>query len=201
MKKKQEYLKGKQLIKLLDEIYKFVDLNKEEESIGAIISYLLKKTRLDLESCKKLAANIISSLKEDRLEFGEVRNCILFRKVFKFENYHEWDKELFMAAHLFREVYTVYPMIVIVNRLTASKIDMIANNVNKTQIRGGKNQNPGEDEFAALSVFETKDFSLEFAMDTEVPENYFILVFDSDPNWDGGEPIEEPESIQKRKAA
>ena len=37
-------------------------------------------------------------------------------------------------------------------------------------------------------------------MDTEVPENYFILVFDSDPNWDGGEPIEEPEAFKKRKA-
>lgn len=201
MKKKQEYLKGKQLVKLLDEIYTLVDLNKEKESIEAIVDYLRKKTKLDKETMERLAANIISSLKEDRLELGEVRNRILFRKVYKFENYHEWDKELFMAAHFFREEFTIYPMIVILNKLTASKIDMIANNVNKSQIRGDENQNPDEDEFAALSVFETKDFSLEFAVDPEVPENYFILAFDSDPTWDGGEPIEEPERIQKRKAA
>ncbi len=48
MKKKQEYLKGKQLVKLLDEIYKLVDLNKEKK-ISAFEIWIKKLYKLKLK--------------------------------------------------------------------------------------------------------------------------------------------------------
>ena len=201
MKIKDEYIDWNKLESLMDKIYTIVDMDNEPKSLDSIVVYLLKKSKLSQQSAEKLARNIIQSLKEDRNELGEIKKCILFRKVFEFEDYQYWDRELYRSAMEFREEYILFPTIAILSKQTAARIDMIANNVHKDRIKGEENQNPESDEFATLASFETEDFSLEFAIDDTLPDRKFILVFDSDPDWNGGEPKEEPEKIQKEKAA
>lgn len=201
MKIKDEYLDWEKLESLMDKIYTLVDIDNETKSLDSIVGYLTKKSRLSKKAAEKLAGHIVQSLKEDRNELGEIKKCILFRKVFEFEDYQHWDRELYESANLFREIFTIFPNIVITSKPTAIKIEMVANNKRKHNIKGSENQNPDPDEFALLTSFEAGEFSLEFAIDDSIPDNKFILAFDSAPNWDDGEPKEEPEKIQKEKAA
>ena len=201
MKRKEEFIDWSKLEGLMDKIYTLVEIDNEHKSLDSIVGYLLKKSKLSQQAAEKLAGQIIQSLKEDRSELGEIKKCILFRKIFEFEDYQYWDRTLYHSAIEFREEYTIFPTIAILSKQTAARIDMIANNVHKDRILGEENQNPESDEFATLTSFETGEFSLEFAIDDTLPERKFILVFDSDPDWNGGEPKEEPEKIPKRKAA
>lgn len=202
MKTKDEYIDWNKLESLMDKIYTIVEIDNEDKSLDSIVGYLTKKSKLSQQAARKLAGQIIQSLKEDRNELGEIRKCILFRKVFEFADYQHWDKELYDATIVFREEFTLFPTIVIINKQTAARIDMIANNVRKDNIKGNENQSLDEDEFATLSSFETDEFSLEFAIDDTIPDRKFILVFDSDPDWDGGgESKEVSDIIKKRKAA
>ncbi|MBK6607102.1 MAG: hypothetical protein IPG24_16900 [Leptospiraceae bacterium] len=201
MKRKEEFIDWSKLEGLMDKIYTLVEIDNEPKSLDSIVGYLLKKSKLSQQAAEKLAGQIIQSLKEDRSELGEIKKCILFRKIFEFEDYQYWDRTLYHSAIEFREEYTLFPTIAILSKQTAARIDMIANNVHKDRILGEENQNPESDEFATLTSFETGEFSLEFAIDDTLPERKFILVFDSDPDWNGGEPKEEPEKIPKRKAA
>ncbi|MBK7058292.1 MAG: hypothetical protein IPH52_25235 [Leptospiraceae bacterium] len=201
MKRKEEFIDWSKLEGLMDKIYTLVEIDNEPKSLDSIVGYLLKKSKLSQQAAEKLAGQIIQSLKEDRSELGEIKKCILFRKIFEFEDYQYWDRTLYHSAIEFREEYTIFPTIAILSKQTAARIDMIANNVHKDRILGEENQNPESDEFATLTSFETGEFSLEFAIDDTLPERKFILVFDSDPDWNGGEPKEEPEKIPKRKAA
>ena len=201
MKRKEEFIDWSKLEGLMDKIYTLVEIDNEHKSLDSIVGYLLKKSKLSQQAAEKLARQIIQSLKEDRSELGEIKKCILFRKIFEFEDYQYWDRTLYHSAIEFREEYTLFPTIAILSKQTAARIDMIANNVHKDRILGEENQNPESDEFATLTSFETGEFSLEFAIDDTLPERKFILVFDSDPDWNGGEPKEEPEKIPKRKAA
>ncbi|MBK9501568.1 MAG: hypothetical protein IPO06_19755 [Leptospiraceae bacterium] len=201
MKRKEEFIDWSKLEGLMDKIYTLVEIDNEPKSLDSIVGYLLKKSKLSQQAAEKLARQIIQSLKEDRSELGEIKKCILFRKIFEFEDYQYWDRTLYHSAIEFREEYTLFPTIAILSKQTAARIDMIANNVHKDRILGEENQNPESDEFATLTSFETGEFSLEFAIDDTLPERKFILVFDSDPDWNGGEPKEEPEKIPKRKAA
>ena len=201
MKRKEEFIDWSKLEGLMDKIYTLVEIDNEHKSLDSIVGYLLKKSKLSQQAAEKLARQIIQSLKEDRSELGEIKKCILFRKIFEFEDYQYWDRTLYHSAIEFREEYTLFPTIAILSKQTAARIDMIANNVHKDRILGEENQNPESDEFATLTSFETGEFSLEFAIDDTLPERKFILVFDSDPDWNGGEPKEEPEKIPKRKGA
>ncbi|MBN2771759.1 MAG: hypothetical protein JXR90_13785 [Spirochaetes bacterium] len=53
-----------------------------------------------------------------------------------------------------------------------------------------------DDEIMALASFETSNYSLEFCMDERATEDYFILVFDDDPVFDG-EPYDKEEDGKK----
>lgn len=202
MKTNEEYIDWNELESLMDNLYTIVDISNDSKTLNSIQEYLTKNSNLSNKAAKKLGNQIIQSIKEERNESGEIPYCILFRKVFEFQNYQDWDDELYEAAMEFREAFTLFPNIAIFNKQTSIKIEMIANNVHKENIKREQYQNPETDEFAVLSSFETDEFSLNFATDDSLADRKFILVFDSDPDWgDGGESEELPERVKKRKAA
>lgn len=209
-KKKSDYIDWNELNPIMDEIYKIIE-DRNIASPKFIERYLTECSNLTKEAIKKLTAQIVQSQNEDRRETGYFPKSLLFRKVFTFQNYQYWDDELNDAALKFREEFTIFPNILIMNKETTKRIDLIANNLHRekmqredeaeiTDLESTLEMDSGQNEFGNLTSFVASNFSLEFAIDESLPNKKFILVFDSDPIWGGEDEQEEsPEIINEKK--
>jgi hypothetical protein len=190
MKKSEEILTTKKIENLIDNISSTIQLQYEDESIEILIQYLTINSNLKKKKRETLAKKIFQSFKE-RAEEGVVPNCIIFRKEHKFKNIQSWDSEVYFATMKFLKEFTIYPNILILNPNTIAQIDMLANNKKKQNIKDKDEKSPKKNEFVPINGFQSEDFSLAFSIDESISNGWFALVYDSDPDWDGGESIDE----------
>jgi hypothetical protein len=71
-----------------------------------------------------------------------------------------------------------------------SQIDFLINNIpnEKDHIKGEDNllskvKSPEVDEFVSINSFQYKENSLDFAVDNNLDDKAFRLIYDSDPDW------------------
>ena len=65
-------------------------------------------------------------------------------------------------------------------------------NTKKEKITSWDDVHPKKYEYAKLASFGGEEYSLDFCLDDKLPDKYFVLIFDSDP--DDGEPIPEADT-------
>lgn len=89
------------------------------------------------------------------------------------------------------------------SKTTWKKIDKYANLFNPDNIKASESSIENinlEEEIKTISCFTTSDYSIEFCFDEKVKEDYFILVFDEEPIFDG-EPVDDDTTEVYRRIA
>jgi hypothetical protein len=119
-------------------------------------------------------------------------------ETFHIDDYMIWDDEVFAAAHEFYHKKSIYPNILLANSKTFKEIDEIVKEYGTTSLvyEGDEEEPP---EFDGLSEFTANDFSLTFCLDETIADDYFCLIYDSDPSFDGEEIDESGTLFENRK--
>ncbi len=90
---------------------------------------------------------------------------------FYFNNYPDWDHNIFQFAKYFKKAHAVYPNILLGNERTIETIDLF---MSKKLMKEGR-----ESEIKNISRFSTSEFDLEVCIDFDLEDHRFTLVFDS----------------------
>ncbi len=102
--------------------------------------------------------------------------------------YSVWDDTIHEHADKFFNNYSIYPNLMFASKMTWQKIDEYANLFNPENIKLSDDNIDDEEtdeEIKSISTFVSSSYSLEFCLEENVNEDYFILVFDEDPIFDG----------------
>lgn len=103
-------------------------------------------------------------------------------------DYETWDDTIHEHACKFFDNYSVHPSLMLASQFTWDEIDKFANLFNPANIKGFDadiNDLERDEEMKSISEFVALDYSLEFCLDKKLRDNYFILVFDEHPTFDG----------------
>jgi hypothetical protein len=111
------------------------------------------------------------------------------RKTFFISNWRIWDDIINEAVAFFHEYFAIYPTILLASDVTLRRIDMATD---RSRVRGPDGKTPAPGTYARIDGFETVLYRLDFYIHDRLPDGYFALLFDSDP--DGGEPIPEEDN-------
>lgn len=103
-------------------------------------------------------------------------------------DYSRWADIINEKAIRFFALHQVHPNILLASGATFDKIDDFLRLHPANLAYAGEGKAPN---FDGLSSFVGADYRLEFCLDADQKENYFILVFDETPDFDGEE---EPET-------
>lgn len=198
-----ELLGWKDVEEVLDEIPKLLQdgelaLDKEE-----ILDHILYESPYVTGDDAEKIADAIVKIYNETNEDDDLPQNIIIKKTYTFQDYNQWDTELFEAGLDFKDHFGIYPHILISNPYTMRRIDMVSNfGKKKENIRKGDEMEeiPESGEYAQLSEFVCDFFRVIFALDSEMEDDQFTLVFDSDPDW-GGEPYEDEEEHEMKQAA
>lgn len=124
-----------------------------------------------------------------------------------------WDKQIDEAVREFKSATGKTPNILLANDPTLGRFDFLANqareNIVRTKLPGLEPSIIKPTDWRELSGFQGKDYNLEFCIDAKLGESHFSLIFDENPDGDGGEPVPELDNVnlsrrtggRKRKAA
>ncbi|MFP3043073.1 hypothetical protein LQZ19_14765 [Treponema primitia] len=116
-------------------------------------------------------------------------------KIFKefgfIDDYSRWDDIINERVNRFYTLYRVHPNILLASGATFDRIDAFLRLHPENLAYSGEGEAP---DFDGFSTFIGEDYTLEFCLDADQRENYFILVFDETPDFDGeAEPETEEE--------
>lgn len=125
-----------------------------------------------------------------------------FEKKYTIAKWTAWNSFLAHSIDDFYVVYSYYPNILEANRHTYSQIDFLVNVTPGERDRLVRKSDllnwevlPDADEEVGISTFKTSQCALDFAVNDKLPDKEFLLIYDSDPDWDHGEiptdPVEE----------
>ncbi|GEM_PF-1792528 len=131
-----------------------------------------------------------------------------FEKKYIIEKWIEWNTILSNAIGDFNTVYSLAPNILEANNHTYSQIDFLTNVVPgekdklyRTDELTERILKPQPNENVGVSGFNSAACSLGFAIDNNLNDRKFRLVYDSDPEWNDEtgcpNPIETDEKKQK----
>jgi hypothetical protein len=91
----------------------------------------------------------------------------------------------------FYKNFSYYPIVLEANSHTYSQIDFLINEIPNEKEKVGKInestnmiEQPDENQYIKISSFETSKASVEFAVDNNLKDKEFRLIYDSDPAWD-----------------
>lgn len=115
---------------------------------------------------------------------------MIMKKTFSLGLWSAWDDAIARAAELFRNLYSVYPNILLANDVTLRRIDMIAE---KSRFKNESGEKAKGGMYCQVSGFVAEDFELMFGIDEKLTDGQFSLIYDSDPN-DDGEPVPEEDT-------
>jgi hypothetical protein len=107
---------------------------------------------------------------------------MIFKKFGFIGDYFRWADVIHEAALRFFALYKVYPNILLASGATFDKIDNYLKQHPENLVFSGEGYPPP---FDGLSSFVDEDYELEFCLDADQGENYFILVYDETPDFDG----------------
>lgn len=166
--------------------------DEEVPSLNKIRELLEEHSNMHPESLEKFANLLHETLNFNRANPELSSSGILFAKTFQFKTIQNWADELYDSAMKFKEEYRIFPNILIANPHTLNKIDIITHHQKDAVLMNsetGLEKTP--DEFVHLGAFCASQFEIEFTIRSSLSDLEFILVYDSDPDFDGGEPIPE----------
>ena len=132
-------------------------------------------------------------LVEEQINIIMSDNENVFKMICFINDYESWDDTIHEHACKFHENYSIYPNLMLASKVTWDKIDNYANLHNPENIKPLDEFDEDFDldaELKSISNFATSDYILEFCIDLNVKEGYFILVFNEEPIFDG-EPVED----------
>ena len=115
---------------------------------------------------------------------------MIMKKTFSLGLWSAWDDAIAGAAELFRNLFSVYPNVLLANDVTLRRIDMIAE---KAQLKNENGEKAKSGMYCRVGGFVTEGFELTFGVDKTLSDGNFSLIYDSDPD-DDGEPIPEEDT-------
>jgi hypothetical protein len=118
-------------------------------------------------------------------------------------DWKNWDHQIDSSAKEFFEITGKWPNILLANDPTLGRIDFLANQARQNIFYGGPDQtkpNPKDnDEWRQLGGFQGKSYAIEFCIDENLNNEAFSLIYDSDPDGDGGEPVPEEDNVKAKE--
>ena len=107
-------------------------------------------------------------------------------------DYGSWDDTIHENSLKFHKSYSVYPNLMLASEATWGKIDEYANIYNPEGIKANYDDiEYDKNGTRSISSFVTEEYCLGFCVDERAGTDYFFLVFDEDPTFDG-EPSDAP---------
>lgn len=116
----------------------------------------------------------------------------IVRRTYTITGWARWDHDIHQAVEDFRERLGHTPNLLLASEVTHARIDMAAR---KDNILGPEGELPDDGEYTPLAAFHGADYTLEFCIDDDVPEGRFSLIYDDDPDGDGGEPVPDDDTL------
>ena len=110
---------------------------------------------------------------------------MIIKRTFRFEKLTDCDHEINASVNFFHEKFNVWPNILMANEYALRIINFLAN-CKQENIRNDDNKTPDKP-YVILGSFASENYTLDFCVDGQMPDNSFVLIFDDDP--DGAEPI------------
>ena len=110
------------------------------------------------------------------------------------DDFEEWDDKIYENSIIFFEKYNLYPNILQASKETWNKIDEYAKLFNPENLIAEDEkteENQQEGEIKLITTFITSNFKLEFCINEKIKKDYFIILFDEAPIFDGEEIINE----------
>ena len=111
-------------------------------------------------------------------------------KKYTIEKWTEWNVLFSDAIDDFKQAYSFAPNILEANRHTHSQIDFLTNVVpgEKDKLTRRDEQTnevykPGKNEEVKVSAYANHLTSIDFAVDENLLDKEFVLIYDSDPDW------------------
>ena len=129
---------------------------------------------------------------------------MILRKTYNMTDWKNWDHQLDSSAKEFFTITGQWPNILLANDPTLGRIDFLANQARENIVckpASEKIDDQDTDVWREIYGFQGKSYSIEFCIDSSLENETFSLIFDSNPNGDGGEPIPEIDNVivQARK--
>jgi len=131
-----------------------------------------------------------------------------FEKLYLINKWTDWNHTLSDSIDNFYIEFLYYPNILEANNHTYSQFDFLINEipnekerVNRLNELTNKIEKPKENEYIGISTFKTIKASVDFAIDNNLKDKEFKLIYDSDPDWDEDDliidsPVEEFEKTK-----
>ena len=114
-----------------------------------------------------------------------------FQKTYELINWVDWHHSIFESLEDFYNTFSFYPNILEANKHTFSQFDFLVNvvpgeDLKVKRIENEFTSNKSREEIR-LASFKTEKCSIDFAVDEIIEDKKFILIYDSDPEWDDGD--------------
>ena len=138
---------------------------------------------------------------------------MILRKTYQINAWKFWYKQIDTAAADFFLATGKKPNILLADEPTLGRFDFLANQARNNVVRvTEKNiptREPDPEKWRLLSGFRGRDYELDFCIDFKLQSSSFSLIFDANPDGDGGEPVPEEDNViitkllatKRRKAA
>lgn len=119
------------------------------------------------------------------------------QQAYRIDEWTDWKNQIDQSVKVFKSTHSVYPNILQCNDHTASQFDHLVNMVagEREQVSHAKTGLPPKDgEDISLDAFVGSGYFLTFALDDELPDQVFRLVYDDDPEWENDERNQVPKN-------
>ena len=120
---------------------------------------------------------------------------MFFKKEYFIIEWTKWDSTVFGAIKNFYDTFTFKPNIMQANEHTFSQFDFLANvrPGDKQHIINEKGEKASEDEEVSIGGFGCKLTDIDFAIDNQLQDKTFCLIYDDDVEWVNSEMPDAPE--------
>jgi hypothetical protein len=115
---------------------------------------------------------------------------MVFKEFGFIDDYSRWADIIHERVSAFFSLHRVHPNILLASGATFDRIDDYLRQHPKNLVFCGEGDPPP---FAGLSSFVGEGYELEFCLDADQKANYFLLVYDEIPDFDGEETPETDE--------
>ncbi len=126
------------------------------------------------------------------------------QQAYRIDEWTDWKNQIDQSVKVFRATHGVYPNILQCNEHTASQFDHLVNMVagEREKVSHSKTGvQPKDCEDISLDAFMGGGYLISFALDEELPDQIFRLVYDDDPEWENDDPKQAPKNALRLSPA